>query len=592
MLKAGAFLDRLEHKAKELFASTTTDLDHLNAVANRAGTSIEEVRALAYALQQTGVSGGRAEGILDSFASHLRRFPALTGVLHNLGVKTRQNGQIRDTAEVFADTIKAINKIQDYPTAVRTADLFGITEEDYYNLRTNAAKIEKFKADQKDAYKRYGVNGKEAGISSTLVMQGWRRMLMNLDAMLGKIALALGPALMPIIDDLKAWLEKHQDKIVAVCVALVAALSDLVTKVQEWSVAVFGSGQGLLDFLEWMTSGNGLLRAIEIIGGGWMAMTVAGILGPLGLVIAGIVALIAALMPGKAEAAPAGGGQAQGGQAQAAPQKQGFLGRAKSFIGKLFGYGGAEGEGGAGGGTDQAAAPTSTEPAMSLSDARKRFAKEMEDPEVAARFAGYIEAETGGNGAKAQQAFAESVLNRAASRRQTLRQALDEGYFPGTTHRRASGYMRDPRYLQKYRKIMDAVLGGSNISNYATGNASEDVQFNKGYQTLESGGERFGVEGPDRGWVGRMKEFDESTKTKEPERPKIIIDKPFAAPDQKSLYAPPLGSTTDTFALAADQETEIVVHGDPDPSRTTSEVSAAQLRVNRGLTDQVERAVA
>lgn len=586
VLKAGAFLDRLERKAKEVFVETTVGLDHLNSMAGRAGTSVEEVRALAYALKQTGVNGGRAEDILDTFASHLRRFPALQGVLNNLGVKTRENGQIRDNAAVFSDTMAAINKIQDYPTAVRTADLFGISEEDYFNFRTNADKIERYRQEQKDILKRFGVNGKQAGISSTLIMTGWRRLLMTFDAMLSKIALSIGPSIGPIIDDLKAWLEKHQDKIFAVCLALVAAMSDLFAKVQEWSEAVFGTGQGLLDFLEWMTGSSGFLRAMEIIGGGWLAVTVAGMLGPVGLIIAGIVALITALTPGRAEASPA-----QSGGSQAAPQKQGFFSRAKSFVGRMFGYGGGEAEGGQGGAARGAdAAPVPSEPAMSLADARKRFAKELEDPEVAARLAAYTEAEVGSQGAAAQQAFMESIMNRAAARGQTLRQTLSGSYFPGVTHSRAAGYMRNPKYREKYKAMIDAVVSGSNISNYATGNASGSVGFDGGPGTFSAGGERFGIEGSDRAWARRQREFDEGRKAKEPERPRINIDVPTTVPDKQSLYAPPLGSSSHTFDLAADQETEIVVHGDPDPTRTTAEVASAQLRVNKGLTDQVERA--
>lgn len=584
VLKAGAFLDRLERKAKEVFVETTVGLDHLNSMAGRAGTSVEEVRALAYALKQTGVSGGRAEDILDTFASHLRRFPALIGTLNNLGVRTKENGRLRDNAAVFADTMAAINTIQDYPTAARTADLFGISEEDYFNLRSNADKIERYRQEQKEAMKRFGVDGKQAGISSTLIMTGWRRLLMTFDAMLGKIALSIGPALTPIIDDLKAWLEKHQDKIVAVCLALVAAMSDLFAKVQEWSQAVFGTGQGVLDFLEWMTGADGFLRAVEIIGGGWLAATVAGMLGPIGLIIAGIVALIAALTPGRAEAAPAQGG------GQAPPQKQGFFSRAKSFIGSMFGYGGGEGGGSGQPGAD--ATPASSEPAMSLADARKRFAKELEDPDVAARLAAYTEAEVGSQGAAAQQAFMESIMNRASARGQTLRETLSGSYFPGITHSKAQRFMGDPRYREKYKGMTGAVLGGSNISNYATGNASGTVGFAGGPGTFSAGGERFGIEGPDVGWAKRMREFDLSTKAKEPERPKINIDVPSAIPDKQSLYAPPLGSTSHTFDLAADQETEIIVHGDPDPTRTTAEVATAQMRVNKGLTDQVERAAA
>jgi hypothetical protein len=44
-------------------------------------------------------------------------------------------------------------------------------------------------------------------------------------------------------------------------------------------------------------------------------------------------------------------------------------------------------------------------------------------------------------------------------------------------------------------------LQGSNISNFATGNASGTVGFAGGPQTFRAGGERFGIEGPDRGWA-------------------------------------------------------------------------------------------
>lgn len=58
----------------------------------------------------------------------------------------------------------------------------------------------------------------------------------------------------------------------------------------------------------------------------------------------------------------------------------------------------------------------------------------------------------------------------------------------------------------KYADMLAKVRGGSNLSNYATGNASGTVGFAGGPQTYASGGERFGIEGPDRAWAERMRQ--------------------------------------------------------------------------------------
>lgn len=131
---------------------------------------------------------------------------------------------------------------------------------------------------------------------------------------------------------------------------------------------------------------------------------------------------------------------------------------------------------------------------QSLADQRARFATEMQaDPDVKDRLQGLTYHEVGGQGAEAQHAFIESVMNRAAARGQSLRRAMGTDYYPGKSLRYAPG--------ADYSTQIDAALGGSNISGLATGNASLDVGFAGGPQTFTAGGERFGIEGPDVGWA-------------------------------------------------------------------------------------------
>lgn len=136
-----------------------------------------------------------------------------------------------------------------------------------------------------------------------------------------------------------------------------------------------------------------------------------------------------------------------------------------------------------------------------LASTRARYQKELEDPSTRRHLLALTHAEVGGQGPEAHQAFLETVFNRASARNKSLTDTIyDRNYFPSVTFQRANGV--DPG--TRYDSALKSVLDGSNISNYATGNASGSVRFNGGPQTFAAGGERFGVEGPDRSWVSRL----------------------------------------------------------------------------------------
>jgi len=134
---------------------------------------------------------------------------------------------------------------------------------------------------------------------------------------------------------------------------------------------------------------------------------------------------------------------------------------------------------------------------------RSRFATELLDPRVRDKLIAYIKAEVGGQGQNAWQAIAETFANRGVARNQTLDRVLSGDYFPQVTHQRAARPVT-PADRAQYDPIIDKVLAGSNIANYATGNASGTVGFAGGPQTYASGGERYGIEGPDKGWWTRI----------------------------------------------------------------------------------------
>lgn len=256
----------------------------------------------------------------------------------------------------------------------------------------------------------------------------------------------------------------------------------------------------------------------------------------------------------------------------------------------MGGAGAAGAAGSSGGGKWEGPVPApASEPDQALANDRAKFQKELADPAVAARFAAYVEAEVGSQGPKAQQAFIETIFNRASSRGQTLRQTLDGPYFPGSTHSRARAYAQNPRITEKYKALFGAAIGGSNISGFATGNGSEGVKFGGGPQTSSYGGEDYGIEKADIGWARRMQEISRARRTPPPALPPKMDMPGF---DPNTMFdAPPLGAIGPSSSIRGRQETVIQVEGDPDPSRTASQVAAAQIRVDRATLDRASQLV-
>lgn len=146
--------------------------------------------------------------------------------------------------------------------------------------------------------------------------------------------------------------------------------------------------------------------------------------------------------------------------------------------------------------------------APTLTSFREPFRKELADPDLRARLYALAHAEVGAQGPDAQQAFVESVMNRAAARNKSLSDTIhDRNYFPPVTMSRVSAGI-DPSKHDYYSPIVDKVLDGSNVSRFATGNASGTVGFNKGPQTVAFNGERFGIEGPDQKWARQVSGYD------------------------------------------------------------------------------------
>jgi hypothetical protein len=140
-----------------------------------------------------------------------------------------------------------------------------------------------------------------------------------------------------------------------------------------------------------------------------------------------------------------------------------------------------------------------------LADVRKQYANEMANPEVIRamyqRTAQEVGTGTDPQSVAAQQAFQEELLNRAAARKQSLSYAIhDPHYYPEPVFNKSVS----ARVAKNFDAIRAQVVAGSNVAKWATGNASQGVGFGGGPKVAHYGGEDFGIEKSDIGWVRDM----------------------------------------------------------------------------------------
>lgn len=139
---------------------------------------------------------------------------------------------------------------------------------------------------------------------------------------------------------------------------------------------------------------------------------------------------------------------------------------------------------------------------QSLAQTRSPFVQELQNPEARRLLMASTEAEVGGQGSTAQQAYMESVMNRASARNSSLADTLlDPHYYPDTTKNKLGAQMSDDQ-INRYNPLIDQVLGGSNISNLGTGNESGPKRIGKPPPPIvyAAGGERFVAENDTIDW--------------------------------------------------------------------------------------------
>jgi hypothetical protein len=239
--------------------------DGLYWASQRTGASVQNIRALSYAVSQLGGTYEGARGAIEAFGQHLRSNPGYTSLLHNLGVKTSENGKMRDQVEILEDLGKVLGK-QKYPVALQYANALGIDENTMRALMSGD--LQKNIGEYDNLQKQLGFNNQKAADAAKDFMQSMREAQMTIETVVAKILTDLEPQLSKVMKEFADWVATHGPQIEQAIVEIGGVVEllgkDFATLVEDLKPA----WQEFDHLTQSLVGKDGLVAAIELLVGG------------------------------------------------------------------------------------------------------------------------------------------------------------------------------------------------------------------------------------------------------------------------------------------------------------------------------------
>jgi TP901 family phage tail tape measure protein len=275
-------------------------LDTLFFTAQRAGTSVKQMEALAYGLQQVGGSAEMAKAAVGGFFDRLRSDPGVEKMLNfKFGIKTRDaNGNFRDAGETMMDFVGRLRKEygdKGFWIARQFAEQAGLSGDTFATIYTNYDKILKAEAEQRRTAGRFGVDPDRAAEKANQLMTRLRTLQMEIGVILDRLAQDLGDKLIGYIDAFARWLDAHQADIVKFVGDVADGMAKTVEDVGKLAEQLKPLAEGFGAFSQQIFGKSGLNVAFELLLGYVAGKWLLGMLGVADKLSLRFVALAAAL---------------------------------------------------------------------------------------------------------------------------------------------------------------------------------------------------------------------------------------------------------------------------------------------------------
>lgn len=222
--------------------------------AKRTGSTVGEMKELAFAASQVGVSAEQMSGALEGLAAARRTNPGLNGILAGLGIDPRQT----DNAKVMIELLAKLRSMP-YYQGTQIAGLFGINEQSFQMLEKGLPQMQKFMAIREKMFSAAGINPTDQANRSHDFMVQFR----TLEAATENLADIIAYRLIPAGEDVIGWLTN-----------LVTWLTKADKATDGWSSKILGVASALAG-RSLIKGGLGLIMG-RMLGKGAAAETTAG----------------------------------------------------------------------------------------------------------------------------------------------------------------------------------------------------------------------------------------------------------------------------------------------------------------------------
>ncbi len=315
VLQAQLLADAIEGMVKvvaEGVQKVARSFDSLYWASQRTGASVQNIRALSYAVSQLGGSYEGTRSAIEAFGQHLRSNPGYVNLVKSLGVSTEANGKLRDQVDVLRDVGAALSK-KSYPIALQYAGALGLDENTLRALMSGdlGRRMDEYVKIQKAA----GLDSDEAAKKSKDFMQALTQLQSTIEAVVTKVLTDLEPTLTEKLNALSQWFIDHKEDIKQFIIAVTQAIEGLIEDLGKLVEAFKPVFKTFDDMAKALTGKDGLQAAFEafavFLAGSWLLRVLGvfskfkgGFLSAVGLLLADGVVTGPGL-PGAAEIATA-----------------------------------------------------------------------------------------------------------------------------------------------------------------------------------------------------------------------------------------------------------------------------------------------
>ncbi len=309
VVQANLLADAIEGMVKtvaEGVQKVARSFDSLYWASQRTGTSVQNIRALSYAVSQLGGSYDGTRSAIEAFGQHLRSNPGYSSMLRSLGIATEQNGKMRDQVDILRDLGKVLST-KSYPIALQYGGALGLDENTLRALMSGdlGRRMDEYVKIQKAA----GLDSDEAAKKSKDFMQALTQLQSTIEAVVTKVLTDLEPTLTEKLNALSQWFIDHKEDIKQFIIAVSDAIEGLIEDLGKLIEAFKPVFKTFDDMAKALTGKDGLQAAFEtfavFLAGSWLLR----VLGVFGQVRIGWLALAALVgfAPNSMEQAKANG---------------------------------------------------------------------------------------------------------------------------------------------------------------------------------------------------------------------------------------------------------------------------------------------